>query len=85
MAIIVNNKLTDPTKNVVEATPRPIIQPQTRSQTAAPLPEPVIAPVVQQNQAAPTTGKSHTLIVNGVEKKISKSSSYLLDMMSVEK
>jgi hypothetical protein len=78
--IILNNKVVDPTKNVVEATPRPIVQ--SVSQPAAPLPQPIVE-TPSTNKTNPTS--SHTLIVNGVEKKITKSSSYLLDMMTVHK
>jgi hypothetical protein len=68
MAIIINGKPFEPHKTAVEATPRPIFDP---------------------NEGKPVEpeelGDHHVVLINGKAKKLGVKSSYMLDLLTVNK
>jgi hypothetical protein len=81
---------------ITEPEPEPVVV--STGATILPRPEPVIQPIIQQPEVRIPTpvvtvatpdltidnSKHHILVINGKQKKISKKSSYLLDMMILE-
>jgi len=68
MAIILNGEVHDPNKNVVEATPRPVLGAETEQ---------------TQNGPAEADDQHH-IVFNGKKKKLGAKSAYLFDMLTIE-